>query len=187
MKHSFNETPSVDDSHASPGPIFTADDVGINACCIQHSKHHTEGPMSCFSGAWGPCISRGTCQMSTLTWGWINPKSPTVEKYCVGVQTRLHQTACLTNTRSYRSVEAFVYIRTGRCARVEGLDQPRDNVVGLKVLRIVTANCPWERFRFTAFSRLGTIITGLLKPHSLKKVLYFQYLLYYMHPFNTVW
>jgi len=40
----------------------------------------------------------------------------TVEKYCVGVQTRLHQTACLTNNRSYWSVEsaaAFVYIRTG--------------------------------------------------------------------------
>jgi len=33
----------------------------------------------------------------TLTWSGINPKSPTVEKYCVWVQIRLHQTACLTN------------------------------------------------------------------------------------------
>jgi len=58
-----------------------------------------------------------------------------VETYCVGVQTRLHQTACLNNTCSYWSVEsaaAFVYIRTGRCARVEGLNQSRDSVVGLK-------------------------------------------------------
>ena len=48
---SSNRKNRVDDSHASPGPMFTADDVGINACCIQHCKHHKEWPTSCFSGA----------------------------------------------------------------------------------------------------------------------------------------
>ena len=37
----------------------------------------TQRPTSCFSGAWGPCISPATCQTSTLTWSGINPKSTT--------------------------------------------------------------------------------------------------------------
>jgi len=85
----------------------------------------------------------------------------TVEKYCVGVQTRLHQTVSLTKTRSYWSVESaavFVYIRTGRCARVEGLDQPRVGVVGFERK---TSWLPLEiSHRFRWRNRNHSVISG---------------------------
>ena len=90
-----------------------------------------------------------------------------MEKYCLGVQTRLHQTACLTNTRSYWSVEsaaAFVYIRTGRFARVEGLDQSRDSVEGLNNTiswRIQELSVDFLKQIIAAAKRSGNLISEL--------------------------